>query len=112
MRPPKIYSDHQKLDARSLALHCLIAKKLLADPALIVQARNTLARWRAQAVEPVPIYFAEWGRILERIPEEIANFLVSTNEDATRLRQSSPFTNILTPDERALLYAAFPTCSE
>ena len=88
-------------------MHCLVARKLLADPALIAQARSTLARWRAQAAEPVPSYFLEWGRILEGSPGEIAAFLASMREDAARLRQSSPFTNLLTPEERARIFEAF-----
>jgi hypothetical protein len=104
---PLVYSDHQRLDARSLAMHCLVARKLLANPALIVQARSTLARWRAQAAEPVPSHFFEWGRVLEGSPEGIAAFLASMSEDATRLRQSSPFANLLTSDERATIYQAF-----
>jgi hypothetical protein len=104
---PPIYSDHQRLDARSLAMHCLVARKLLATPALTAQARSTLARWRAQAAEPVPSYFLEWARILEGSTEEIAALLASMHEDATRLRQSSPFTNLLTPEERARIYEAF-----
>lgn len=104
---PQGYSDHQRLDARSLAMHCLVARKLLANPALITQARNTLARWRAQAAEPVPSYFPEWGRILRGSPGEIAAFLASMREDATRLRQSSPFTNLLSPEERARIFEAF-----
>jgi hypothetical protein len=100
-------SDHHRLDARSLAMHCLVAQKLLTNPGLIAQAHSTLARWRAQAVKPVPSYFLEWGRVLEGAPQEIAAFLASTCEDATRLRQSSPFTNVLTTEERASIYAAF-----
>ena len=88
-------------------MHCLVARKLLANPALIAQARSTLARWRAQAAEPVPSYFHEWGRILEGSTEEIAACLASMHEDATRLRQSSPFTNLLTAEERARIYEAF-----
>src|ERR1700685_4216183 len=67
---PQGYSDHQRLDARSLAMHCLVARKLLANPALIAHARNTLARWRAQTGAPVPSYFLEWGRILGGSPGE------------------------------------------
>jgi hypothetical protein len=104
---PRVYSDHQRLDARSLAMHCLVARKIRANPALITQARSTLARWRAQAAEPVPSYFLEWGRILEGGSEEIAAFLASMCEDASRLRQSSPFTNLLTPEERARIFEAF-----
>jgi hypothetical protein len=106
-RAAKGYSDHERLDARSLAMHSLVAKKLLATPAHIAQARSTLARWRAQAAKPVPSYFLEWGRVIEGSTEEIAAFLVSTCEDATRLRQSSPFTDLLTPEERAVIYDAF-----
>src|SRR3981189_1357259 len=82
---PQGYSDHQRLDARSLAMHCLVARQLLANPDLTARAPNTLARWRAQAAEPVPSYFLEWGRILEGSPGEIAAFLASMREDATRL---------------------------
>jgi hypothetical protein len=106
-RAAKGYSDHQRFDARSLAMHTVVAKKLLAKPALIAQARSTLARWRAQAAKPVPSYFLEWGRVLEGSTEEIAAFLASTCEDATRLRQYSPFTDLLTPEERAVIYDAF-----
>ena len=88
-------------------MHCLVARKLLANPALVAKVRSTLARWRARSAEPVPSYFLEWGRILEGRPEEIAAFLASMGEDATRLRQSSPFTNLLTPEERAKIYEAF-----
>jgi hypothetical protein len=104
---PQVYSDHQRLDARSLALHQPIASKLLANPSLIEQARSTLARWRAQVALPVPSYFDEWQRMLEGSPEAIAEFLVSPTQSAARLRQSSPFTNILTSAERAKIYAAF-----
>ena len=88
-------------------MHCLIARKVLENPALISRARGTLARWRAQAAEPVPSYFFEWGRLLDGEPREIAGFLASMGEDATRLRQSSPFTGLLTPEERARVYEAF-----
>jgi tRNA-dihydrouridine synthase len=103
----QVYSDHQRLAARSLAMHCLVARKLLANPALLAQVRDTLARWRTQAAEPVPAYFLEWGRVLEWTPEEIAAFLASMREDATRLRQSSPFTSLLTSEERARIFEAF-----
>lgn len=42
-----------------------------------------------------------------RSPEEIAAFLASICEDATRLRQSSPFTNVLTSEECGGIYETF-----
>lgn len=103
----RVYSDHQRLEARSLATHSLVAKRLRANPALVDRARRTLERWRAQAGEPPPSYFIEWGQILASSLEEIVSFVVSTHEDAKRLRQSSPFTGFLTPKERTEIYKAF-----
>jgi len=104
---PPVYSDHLRLDARSLALHCLVARKIMADSALIKRARSILNRWKAQTAEPRPSYFAEWADILQRRPEEVAGYLMKMNDDATRLRQSSPFATLLTKEERARIYSAF-----
>lgn len=102
-----VYSDHRRLDARSLAMHCIVANKLLANPALMDQARNTVARWKALASQPLPFYIVEWGQILDASLDQIAGVLASMSEDATRLRQSSPFTGILMPEERAAIYETF-----
>ena len=104
---PRVYSDHMRLDARSLALHCLVARKIMSNPALVEQARNNVLRWKKQAPDPLPPHFDEWERILLRTPEEVAGFLASMTEEATRLRQSSPFATLLSPAERAKVYAAF-----
>jgi hypothetical protein len=104
---PAIYSDHQRLDARSLAIHSLVARKLVADPGLLVRARENLQRWKKNSAQPLPTYFAEWERIVRRQPAEVAAFLVTMNEDATRLRQSSPFSPLLTAEERNRIFEAF-----
>jgi hypothetical protein len=96
-----------RLDARSLALHCAVARKVLADPSLVEQARLTLSRWKASSPRPRPNYFAEWERLMRARPERIAGFLVSMSDDAVRLRQSSPFAPLLSAEERARIYAAF-----
>ena len=104
---PATYSDHMRLDARSLALHAAVARKLLANPSLIDQARSTLDRWKGLHGPNLPSYFDEWERVLQRRPEEVAGMIVSMTEDATRLRQSSPFVNVLTPSERSKIFEAF-----
>jgi hypothetical protein len=40
----RIYSDHTRLDERSLALHRLVARKVLADPTLLDKARANVRR--------------------------------------------------------------------
>lgn len=101
------YSDHQILDARSLAMHCKIAQKISRDPNLIEKAKMNLERWSAKSGKPLPMYFREWQEILKRPWPEIAEFITSMSEDATRLRSSSPFAGILDAEERNQIYAAF-----
>lgn len=99
-------SDHLRIDARSLALHRLIAAKLLADPSLLDVARANVHRWQAGDAGPA-LALAEWEQILAGSPDEIARLITDTSETATRLRQSSPFTGILTDAERAAIYESY-----
>jgi hypothetical protein len=101
-----VYSDHRRLDARSLVLHALIAHRLVRDPAVVERARRNLDRWRAaRGYEPSAA--AEWRAILRRPRREIAALLVDPGENATRLRQSTPFTGVLAAAERRRIYEAF-----
>jgi len=101
------FSSHRVLDARSLALHCLIAQKVMADPSLIDIARRNLAAWRKKSAGAEPHYLEEWQRILARPWSQVAALLTEQSENATRLRQSSPFAGILSTAERRRIYAAF-----
>ena len=106
--PATGYSDHSLSDARSLALHCKIAYKIDRDPALLEKARANLARWR-EKYEPdqVPLCMDEWERILTLPWPQVAALLIGLTQDAVRLRSSSPFTGILTQEERARIFEAF-----
>ncbi|NND65776.1 MAG: hypothetical protein HKM24_07410 [Gammaproteobacteria bacterium] len=101
------YSDHCLLDARSLALHCKIAQKISQDPTLINQAKANLERWAQRYPNAQPKYFSQWKNILNRSWEDVAAFITSLSEEATQLRQSSPFAGILTTKERKKIYDAF-----
>ena len=101
------YSDHQILDARSLALHCAIARKITRDAAMLQIAKDNLERWAKKAGRHPPKYLQEWQTILERPWPEIAHFICSMSDDAIRLRSSSPFAGILSDEERERVYAAF-----
>ena len=88
--PAVPYSEHRILDARSLALHCLVARKISRDPRLLEVARGNLERWiRTRKSDPSHVYF-EWQRILARPWGEVAALLTELSENATRLRQSPP----------------------
>lgn len=101
------YSDHRRLDLRSLAMHALIARKLTRNPALLAVARENLRRWSERSGSNTPAWLKEWQAILKRPWREVAALLTEWSPHATRLRQSSPFAGTLTPEERKRIYDAF-----
>jgi hypothetical protein len=105
MRP---ISDHARIDERSLALHRRVAEKILAEPALLDRARTNVHRWQA-ASGAASLALAEWEGILDMPLEAVAAFLTERSERADRLRQSSPFTGILTEAERRAIYESYAT---
>lgn len=90
--------SHAWIDQRSQALHSAVASKLQARPELLEVARQNLRRWlSARPVAPL----LEWQDLLDRTPlSDLIEILRSDSTDAARLRQSSPFAGVLTPDER------------
>ena len=103
-----IDSDHTRLDERSIALHRLIAQKVAADPALLDEARNNIRRWQAADGSLSPA-LTEWENILAGPVESVTALLIERSENATRLRQSSPFAGILTESERRAIYDSYST---
>lgn len=91
---------HQELDARSLALHGLVADKIRRDPALLDRVRANLTRWRGLATPNERPYLDEWARLVDAGLEPCLAVATEDSERAATLRQSSPFTGILTPRER------------
>lgn len=105
--PAGRYSDHRIIEARSLAMHCKIVQKISRDPRLLEKAKANLSRWRNKIDGPKPYYLQEWQEILDKPWPTIAETMTNMNEDATRLRSSSPFAGILNEKEREQIYAAF-----
>ena len=98
---------HRIIEARSLAMHCLIARKIGADRRLLDAARRKLAAWIERYDGAPPRALSEWREILDRPWPEIAALITDDGESAVRLRQSSPFAGVLTPSERRRVYEAF-----
>jgi Protein of unknown function (DUF3018) len=105
--PSALYSSHRVLDARSLAMHALIAQKIASNPQLLDIPRRNLDRWKSRWTDEPPAWFQEWQRILLQPWPTIAALLTELSENATRLRQSAPFAGVLTPMERRRVYEAF-----
>lgn len=96
---------HQQIDQRSLDLARAIVEKIDRDPDRkgLEKARATCRRWLQQRQEAA---IHEWIEILERPWEEIRAILLDESDEGQRLRQSDPFTGILTPQERWEIYRA------
>jgi hypothetical protein len=104
---PAPMKNHRLIDERSLAFDRLIAEKLRRDPTLVEKARANISRW-LQTTEPRSAAdLLEWQRLLDQPLPELLALLESTDEHATRLRQSSPFCGILTPAERLAIIREF-----
>lgn len=101
------YSSHRLLEARSLAMHAVIAQKIERDPKLLEVPRNNLKRWSARWENEAPAWYGEWRGIMNRPWAEIAAIITEPSEEGARLRQSSPFAGILSAAERKRIYAAF-----
>jgi hypothetical protein len=101
-----IRHDHHRLDARSRALHAAIASRIRRDPALLAIPLANLDRWEQEG-GPARA-FQEWRQILLSEPLELVlSLLEEDSERADRLRQSSPFTGILSPEERAEIFRSY-----
>lgn len=89
---------HSIREKQSLAMHRRIAVLLAERPiAVIGKALENLQQWTS-GVEPaeVPSVYLEWKELLRKHhPHEIAALLVADDEDAARLRQSTPFAGVL-----------------
>lgn len=98
---------HQKTDEASLAMACLIADKVQAEPQLISIARDNLKRWIRQSSGPAASAHLEWQQILDsRSSEDVLALLRSRTEEGQRLRQSNPFAGLLTHQERWQILSA------
>ncbi len=91
---------HQEIDARSLALHRLVAEKIRRDPTLLGIATANVARWQTTATPDDRYYVDEWDRLLQGGVDAALAVATEDSERAAALRQSSPFADILTTRER------------
>jgi hypothetical protein len=105
---PARWSTHRVSDARSLALHVAVARKIDRDRSLLKIARRNLQRWaRKHGDGARPRRMLEWAGLLRRPWSELASRMTALTEDGARLRKSSPFAGVLTQEERRRIYQAF-----
>lgn len=94
-------SDQRTIERQVAALHRAIADRVRAgDPAPIGRAKDNLERWRGLFGGRLPPAYLEWLAIIDGGVGRILEVLESSGDNFTRLRASSPFTGVLSPQER------------
>jgi hypothetical protein len=87
----------------NLLYHRAIAARLLADPeAVLSRARRNIERWMPAHENSFSVYaLEEWRALLEaKSTSELVAIITEDSDEGQRLRQSTPFTGILSETER------------
>lgn len=90
---------HRRIDAGNLAYHRAIADHLRTHPEAIQRALSNMDRWeRARGRQA---FFDTWRRLLTTLSiEELADAITADTEYGRELRQTTPFTGILSENDR------------
>jgi excisionase family DNA binding protein len=90
-------------------LHAAIASHLVAEPDLVLgRARANLDRFSAVHAGTMTVHWLGlWRDALDAGPDRVLTALVSETPQAAEMRQNSPFTGILPPDERHAVLESF-----
>jgi hypothetical protein len=88
---------------RSLRMHEVVAKRLINDWDLVDVARNRLQRLRA--VNPHgAVYHNRWQELIDGPTDRLLRTMVEPSEEASTLRQESPFTTLVPTDDRRRVF--------
>lgn len=88
---------------RSRRLHQSVARRLALDPSLREVARARLVRLRAVNPHGRP-YHERWAMLLDGPLPPLLRTLTEESEQSDTLRQESPFTTLVTPEERQRIF--------
>jgi hypothetical protein len=99
-------------ERRTLELHRAIAARIQQDPdGVRRQALANLNRRREADTQGNGLhYIAAWATLLAGPPARLIDLMVSTDQAARDLRQSSPFAGVLSDEERLDILRRWATC--
>lgn len=97
--------SHGDLDERARRLAKRIAKRIAEDPAIIDRAIEWIDQRERQEPDASRRELKEWRSVLTTLsPRQVGALLVEESERADRLRQSLPFLDVLTSEDRAAVF--------
>lgn len=95
------FRSHDEHDTRARRLAIAVAAKLKRDPTLVQRARARIAEREKHASSGERRELREWLGMLDTAPPgKLERLLIDRSERATRLRQTLPALDLLTPSER------------
>ena len=103
---------HDLIDRRSLELNRLVAEKIRQQPELMDFVRSKLDRTLSESrlSESCKDALREWQTILSNhSSNEVLEILIEDSDEGQRLRQSSPFSGILSQRERLEVFRRYET---
>ncbi len=104
---PFVGSPMNREEARSLALHAAIARRLHDDPISVLRlAHANVVRMR-DANPNASRLLDEWAHMLDMPVSDIASRMLDPGHHGRVLRQVSPFAGVLAAHQRAEVYRSF-----
>ena len=98
-----------RVEEKSLAIHRLIAGRLLQNPTrTLKKARSNLNRLRSADRGHSAIWLDEWDNLLEGPTDEIVTDMLARTQRGIDLRQMTPFAGVLTDAERRKALRSVP----
>jgi hypothetical protein len=96
---------HEHLDLRSRELARLIADRIAHDPSIVEDAKRYIERRLLSASQGERLELEEWQQVLATMSiPRLRRFLMKEGAQATRLRQSTPFLNVLSEQDRRTIF--------
>jgi hypothetical protein len=89
---------HDRNERFSLLLHREVAQAIERDAGVLARGRRNILRWQAVHGNSVQAW-DEWLTLLDAGTDAVLKAILDVGEEATRLRQSSPFAGII-PNRR------------
>ena len=104
---PSVDAPMTRDQTRSLALHAAIAQQLRERGVEAIEiARHNVSRMRSLNPHASPL-LDEWEWTLNETIDQVVARMLDPSEHGRNLRQVTPFAGLLTPVQRAAVYASF-----